>query len=78
MKKMSKYWRIDFAQLNRSLAKMTQVGWVNRHVERGTDRPSREIYALTPSDCNALERWIAEPPKDRDEFFVTAANSSRE
>ena len=29
------FWRIDFAQLYRSLAKMTRAGWVRVRVARG-------------------------------------------
>ncbi len=66
------YWQIDFAQLYRSLAKMTQAGWVEARVERGEAGPDRKVYSLTPSGRRALEEWLAEPACDRAEFFVKA------
>jgi molybdate-binding protein/DNA-binding PadR family transcriptional regulator len=63
------YWRIDFAQLYRSLAKMTRAGWVKPRVERG-DGPERKVYALTVPGRQVLREWLAEPAQDRAEFFV--------
>ncbi|MBI5031189.1 MAG: helix-turn-helix transcriptional regulator [Chloroflexi bacterium] len=64
------YWQIDFAQLYRSLAKMTQAGWAEARVERGEAGPDRKVYSLTSSGRRALEEWLAEPARDRAEFFV--------
>ena len=64
------YWRIDFAQLYRSLAKMTRNGWVKAHTERGADGPDRKVYTLTARGRAAFDQWLAEPAQDRDEFFV--------
>ena len=66
------YWQIDFAQLYRSLARMTQAGWVDARMERGDAGPDRKVYALTPNGRSALEEWLAEPARDRAEFFVKA------
>ena len=66
----SPYWRIDFAQLYRSLAKMTAAGWVETRIERGVGAPDRKIYALTKPGRAALEAWLAEPAHDRNAFFV--------
>jgi len=64
------YWRIDFAQLYRSLAKMTRDGWVKPRVESGAGGPDRKVYALTARGRRAFDAWLAEPATDRDEFFV--------
>ncbi len=64
------YWRIDFAQLYRSLAKMTRNGWVKARIERGTDGPERKVYTLTARGRAEFDQWLAEPAQDRDEFFV--------
>ena len=64
------YWKIDFAQLYRSLAKMTSAGWVETRVERGEGAPDRKVYALTASGRAALEEWLTLPAKNRNEFFV--------
>lgn len=64
------YWKIDFAQLYRSLAKMTRAGWIQVRVEPGKDGPDRKVYTLTPSGRKEFKKWIAEPAHDRAEFFV--------
>ena len=64
------YWRIDFAQLYRSLAKMSRNGWVKLHTERGKDGPARKCYTLTTRGRAEFNQWLAEPAQDRDEFFV--------
>ena len=66
----SPYWQIDFAQLYRSLAKMTEAGWVESRIERGAGAPDRKVYALTEPGRQALKRWLTEPAQNRDEFFV--------
>lgn len=64
------FWRIDFAQLYRSLAKMTRAGWVKARVAAGAGGPDRKVYALTAQGRRAFEAWLAEPAPDRDKFFV--------
>jgi molybdate-binding protein/DNA-binding PadR family transcriptional regulator len=64
------FWRIDFAQLYRSLARMAREGWVKARVEPGQGGPDRKMYALTARGRKVFDAWLAEPPADRDEFFV--------
>ncbi len=64
------YWRIDFAQLYRSLAKMTRAGWVKARMESGAGGPERKLYSLTARGRRAFEDWLADPARDRDEFLV--------
>ena len=64
------YWRIDFAQLYRSLAKMTRQGAVKVSVARSESGPARKVYALTARGRAEFDLWLAEPAQDRDEFFV--------
>lgn len=64
------YWRIDFAQLYRSLAKLSAAGWVQTRSEPGIGAPDRKVYALTEPGRRALKQWLAEPAKNRSEFFV--------
>ncbi len=63
------FWQIDFAQLYRSLAKMTRDGWVKSRVERGAGGPDRKVYVLTARGRRVFDAWLAEPGPDRDEFF---------
>ncbi len=64
------YWRIDFAQLYRSLAKLTRTGWVKSRLQRGDGGPKRKVYSITTRGRQAFEAWITEPAKSHDEFFV--------
>jgi molybdate-binding protein/DNA-binding PadR family transcriptional regulator len=64
------HWRIDFAQLYRSLAKLNAQGLVRVRVMPGEDGPPRKIYAATARGRRAFEEWIAEPAATQDEFWV--------
>lgn len=64
------FWRIDFAQLYRSLAKMQRAGWVKARVEPGAGGPNRKIYALTLDGRREYAEWLTKPPENRGEFFV--------
>ncbi len=64
------YWRIDFGQLYRSLAKMQASGWVKAHTQSGEGGPDRKVYTLTAPGRQAFDAWLAEPAHDRNEFFV--------
>jgi len=64
------FWRIDFGQLYRSLAKMTRAGWVHARTEKSAGGPDRKIYTLTPKGDEEFTKWINQPARDRDEFFV--------
>ncbi len=64
------FWRIDFAQLYRSLAKMSKAGWVKSRVEASSGGPGRKMYRLTPTGRKVLEDWLQTPPAGQDELFV--------
>jgi molybdate-binding protein/DNA-binding PadR family transcriptional regulator len=64
------FWRIDYAQLYRSLAKMRRADWVKVRVEPGAGGPARKMYALTARGRSVYAAWLKEPPKERNEFFV--------
>lgn len=64
------FWRIDFAQLYRSLAKMQRAGWVKARVEPGIGGPQRKVYAITARGRRSLNAWLTEAARNQDEFFV--------
>ncbi len=64
------FWRIDFAQLYRSLARAKQNGWIEFHVEPGAGGPDRKVYRLTRRGRQAFRTWLQTPVASRDEFFV--------
>lgn len=70
------YWRIDFAQLYRSLAKLNAEGFVTARAQRGSGGPERQVYTLNARGRGALERWLKEPASNQDEFWVKARIAS--
>ncbi len=64
------FWRIDFAQLYRSLAKMTEAGWVKARVETSERGPARKVYALTARGRKELDAWLTTPARDHVEGLV--------
>jgi len=64
------FWRIDFAQLYRSLAKMQRAAWIRARVAPGAGGPERKVYTLTAAGRRAFDAWLADPAVDRDQFFV--------
>ncbi|MGO8683608.1 MAG: PadR family transcriptional regulator [Thermoleophilia bacterium] len=64
------FWRIDHAQLYRSLAKLARAGWVTARTEPGVGAPERKVYALSAEGKRVFVAWLSEPADDRNEFFV--------
>lgn len=64
------FWQIDYAQLYRSLAKLTQQGDVRVRAQNGSAGPDRKLYALTAKGKQALAEWLSRPAGDRSEFLV--------
>lgn len=64
------FWRIDFGQLYRSLAKLTRLGFVKVRIAPGSGGPERRLYSLTARGRLAVTTWLEEPAQDRDEFLV--------
>lgn len=69
-KEFAPIWRIDFAQLYRSLAKLTRAGLVRFRTEPGDGGPDRKIYVVTAQGRAAFAAWIKEPAADNIEFLV--------
>ncbi len=64
------HWRIDFAQLYRSLAKLDAQGFVRVRESASDGGPARKIYSVTARGRRAFAEWVAEPPDAQDEFWV--------
>lgn len=65
-------WRIDFAQLYRSLAKLQANGFVRGRAAAGQGGPARRVYAITPRGRRALEHWLKDSEIARDEMWLQA------
>ncbi|MDL1895710.1 hypothetical protein FBQ82_05520 [Anaerolineae bacterium CFX7] len=66
------HWRIDYAQLYRSLAKLKAQGFVRARASAGDGGPARKIYAATARGKRAFEAWLTEPAAAQAEFWVKA------
>ena len=66
----ARYWRIDFAQLYRSLAKLHAQGFVDVHAVTGEFGPERKQYQITPEGRTVLEAWLSKAAASEDEFWV--------
>ncbi|MBI3741541.1 MAG: helix-turn-helix transcriptional regulator [Chloroflexi bacterium] len=66
------YWTIDFAQLYRSLSKMTRAGWIKARGEKSARGPASRVYTLTARGRRIFKDWFSKPAITRAEFFIKA------
>jgi DNA-binding PadR family transcriptional regulator len=55
------FWSADQSQIYRTLAHLTQQGWVEVEVIEQSDRPDRKLYHITPAGQAALRSWLEGP-----------------
>ncbi len=72
-KDFTPFWRIDYAQLYRSLARMRGAGWLRVRVKASPHGPDRKAYSITPLGRKELSAWLAQTAHNRSEFFVKLA-----
>lgn len=65
-------WKIDFAQLYRTLARLRAQGYVRVRRSAHSGGPARQIYSITPRGRHALDRWFRTPADSPDEHWVKA------
>lgn len=63
-------WKLDFAQLYRTLAKLRAQGYVRVRRAAPVAGPARQIYSITPRGRAALEKWFQLPAESLDEHRV--------
>jgi len=66
------YWRIDFAQLYRTLADAQRAGLVTVRSAAGSSGPARKIYAMTARGREVFSNWVNTPASGREERLVKA------
>jgi DNA-binding PadR family transcriptional regulator len=55
------FWPADQGQIYRTLARMTERGWVEVEVIPQESRPNRKVYHVTETGQEELHRWLAIP-----------------
>ncbi len=71
------HWKIDFAQLYRSLAKLRAAGLVRAREIGRAGGPERKQYTITPRGRAALAAWLREPATTHEEFWVKTRLAAR-
>jgi molybdate-binding protein/DNA-binding PadR family transcriptional regulator len=66
------FWKIDWARLYRSLARLERQGYVRTTEQVSRDGPRRKVYHLTRPGRQAFLGWMNEPASDPDETWVKA------
>jgi DNA-binding PadR family transcriptional regulator len=55
------FWPADQSQIYRTLARLTENGWVEMEKIPQDDRPDRKVYTITDAGRAELLRWLAGP-----------------
>jgi PadR family transcriptional regulator AphA len=55
------FWAADQSQIYRTLARMTQKGYIEQEIIEQTDRPDRKVYHITESGRAELQSWLRSP-----------------
>jgi DNA-binding PadR family transcriptional regulator len=60
------FWPADQSQIYRTLARLTEQGWVEVQVVQQENRPPRHVYSLTQAGREELRRWLTTelPPEE--------------
>jgi len=56
------FWPADQSQIYRTLARLTERGFVEMEKIAQEDRPDRKVYHITPAGRAELLKWLAGPP----------------
>jgi molybdate-binding protein/DNA-binding PadR family transcriptional regulator len=71
-RELAPFWRLDYAQLYRTLARAAAAGAARVREERSARGPARKRYALTSAGRRAFESWLHAPSPAADEILVKA------
>ncbi len=56
------FWHADQSQIYRTLAYLTEQGYVRMETVPQEDRPARKVYTITEVGRSELIRWLCTPP----------------
>ena len=57
------FWPADQSQIYRTLARLTEQGFVAMEKVPQADRPDRKVYSITPTGSAAFLAWLSNPPE---------------
>jgi PadR family transcriptional regulator AphA len=60
------FWPADQSQIYRTLARMSEKGWVDIEVIPQEARPDRKLYHITATGREALQQWLTTPLPPQD------------
>ncbi|MDA8109683.1 MAG: helix-turn-helix transcriptional regulator [Betaproteobacteria bacterium] len=69
-RELAPFWRLDYAQLYRTLARAAGEGLARVREERSAHGPPRKRYALTAAGRRAFEAWLHAPSAAAGEILV--------
>jgi len=58
---ISHFWSANQSQIYRTLARLSEEGWVGMAVVEQDERPNRKVYHITEAGKAALQQWLAMP-----------------
>ena len=56
------FWHADQSQIYRTLARLTEQGYVEMEKIPQEDRPDRKVYTITDTGRTELLNWLSAPP----------------
>lgn len=64
------FWKLDWGQLYRSLAKMKRQRWIKLQTKPRARSKKRKVYAITAAGRHVCKDWLNEPASDYGEFLI--------
>jgi DNA-binding PadR family transcriptional regulator len=64
------FWHADQSQIYRTLARLTEQGYVQMEKIPQEDRPDRKVYTITDSGRLELLKWLSAPPPPQGEPHI--------
>ncbi len=61
-KSVQHFWHADQSQIYRTLARLTELGYVCMEKVPQEDRPDRKVYTITEAGRSELIKWLSAPP----------------
>jgi PadR family transcriptional regulator AphA len=58
------FWPADQSQIYRTLARLTEQGFVEMEIIHQEDRPDRKVYSITPPGREELQGWLKALPQE--------------